>query len=114
MMDGWILLIEYIPRGTTYNNEKCTQRIIRNLETHHSHTQKILLLQDNCKVQEEINQRGFEELQHPAYSPYLALFQKLLRGCRFSANDDLENAVGIIVFVLIIISFVLCFSYSSF
>lgn len=107
-----ILLIEYMPKGTTITGN-VYKDTIKNLKAAihekrpHNYAQKTLLLHDNCRVhkarivQEVINECGFKELQHPPYSPDLApcdyyLFSKLkkhLRGRRFLSNDDLENAV---------------------
>ena len=107
-----VLLIEYMPRGSTINGE-AYGNTIKNLKTAleekrpHSYPQKNLLLHDNCrvhkanKVQQIINDCGFIELRHPPYSPDLApsdffLFKNLkkhLRGKRFASDEELEEAV---------------------
>jgi histone-lysine N-methyltransferase SETMAR len=67
----------------------------------------ILLLQDNAPVhtaqvaKRAVRDMGFEELNHPPYSPDLApsdfyLFKdlkKVLRGRRFSGEEDMKSAV---------------------
>jgi histone-lysine N-methyltransferase SETMAR len=70
----------------------------------HNCNQKIMLLQDNCKVHkalqvhEVIAECGFVQMEHPPYSPDLApsdyyllpRLKKHLKGRRFSSNDYLK------------------------
>jgi transposase len=67
----------------------------------------VLLLHDNAPVhmsaksQAAIRQYGFQQLNHPLYSPDLApsdyflfrVMKKFLRGKRFSSDEDVKEAV---------------------
>ena len=67
----------------------------------------VLLLHDNAPVhmyaksQATIRQRGFQQLNHPPYSPDLApsdyflfrVMKKILRGKRFSGDEEVKEAV---------------------
>ena len=67
----------------------------------------VLLLHDNAPVymsaksQAAIQQRGFQQLNHPPYSPDLApsdyflfrVMKKFLRGKRFSSDEEVKEAV---------------------
>ena len=104
--DG-VLLVEYLPCGTTINGPSDTS-IIERLHSvivekgRGTVIRRVLLLHDNapvdkCKiVQAAIRQAGFIELNHCAYSPGLApsdshLFSnlnKFLRSENFSSDDE--------------------------
>ena len=88
MMTFWdkdgVLLIEYLPRGTTINGpsdasiiERLRSVIVEKGRGKVSHG--VLLLHDNARihkcniVQAAIRQVGFIELNHPAYSLDIAL-----------------------------------------
>ena len=67
----------------------------------------VLLLHDNAPVhtsaksQAAIQQCGFQQLNHPPYSPDLApsgyflfrVMEKFLRGKRFSSDEEVKEAV---------------------
>ena len=109
--DG-VLLSEYLPRRTTINGpyyasiiERLRSVIVERGRGKVSHG--VLLLDDNvpihkCKiVQVAIRQVGFLELDHPAYSPDLALtnyhpfsnLKKFLRLKDFSSDDEAVSTV---------------------
>ena len=109
--DG-VLLIEYLPLGTTINGS-CYASIIERLPSvivekeRGKVSREVLLLHDNapihkCKVvQAAIRQAGFIELNHPVYSPDIAptdyhLFsnlKKFLRLKNFSSDDEIVTTV---------------------
>ena len=107
--DG-VLLAEYLPRGTTINGpcyasitERLRSVIVEKGRDKVSHG--VLLLHDNapihkCKiVQAAIRQTGFIELNHPAYSPDIALtnyhplsnLKKFVHGKNFSSDDEASH-----------------------
>lgn len=107
-----ILLIDYLPKGTTMNGEyyvglltKVRQAVIEKRRGKIS--KGVLFLQDNAPVhtaqiaRRALRETGFEELNHPPYSPDLApsdyfLFSNLkkdLRGKRFKDDEDIKAAV---------------------
>ena len=109
--DG-ILLTDYLPRGTTINGSYYAS-IIEQLrfaileKRHRKVGRGVLLLHDNASVhkskivQAAIQQSGFAELNHPAYSPDIApsdyhLFsnlKKYLRGKSFGSNNEAITTV---------------------
>ncbi len=110
--DG-VLLIDYLPRGTTINGpyyasiiERLRSAILEKRRGKVRHG--VLLLHDNAPVhkcnivQAAIRHAGFVELNHPAYSPDIApsdyhLFsnlKKILRGKNFSSDDEAMTTVN--------------------
>ena len=109
--DG-VLLTEYLSRGTTINGP-CYALIIERLRSvivekrHSKVSREVLLLHDNATidkcniVQSAVRQAGFIELNHPAYSPDIALtnyhsvsnLKKLLRLKNFSSDDEAVTTV---------------------
>ena len=109
--DG-VLLTEYLPRETTIN-DPCHASIIGRLRSvivekgRNKVSHGVLLLHDNvsidkCKiVQAAIRQAGFIELNHPAYSPDIALsdyhllsnLNKFLRWKNFSSDDEAVTTI---------------------
>ena len=109
--DG-VLLIEYLPRGTTINGPRYAS-IIERLHSvivekgRDKVSRGVLLLHDKvpihkCKlVQAAIRQVGFIELNQPVYSPDIALtnyhplsnLKKFVRGKNFSSNDEAVTTV---------------------
>ena len=107
-----VLLTEYLPRGTTINGS-CYALIIERLRSvivqkgRGKVSRRVLLLQDNtpidkCKiVQAAIRQVGFIELNHPVYSPDIALtkyhplsnLKKSVRLKNFSFDDEAVTTV---------------------
>ena len=107
-----ILMIDYMPHKTTITSEYYADLLRKLRETikckrRGKLTKGVLLLHDNAPVhkghlaQAAIKDCGFQELNHPPYSPDLApsdyfLFRNLkknLRGQRFSNDEDLIAAV---------------------
>jgi histone-lysine N-methyltransferase SETMAR len=108
-----ILLVDYLPRGRTMNGEYYADLIIQLRQAivekrRGKLSRGILLLQDNAPVhtaqvaKRAVRDMGFEELNHPPYSPDLApsdfyLFKdlkKVLRGRRFSGEEEMKSAVN--------------------
>ena len=116
MMIFWnkdsVLLIEYLPRGTTIN-DPCYASIIERLRSvivekrcwKVSHG--VLLLHDNTSIHKcnivltAIRQAGFIELNHPAYSPDIARtnyhplsnLRQFVRLKNFSSDDEAVTTV---------------------
>ena len=107
-----ILMIDYMPHKTKITSEYYADLLRKLRETikckrRGKLTKGVLLLHDNAPVhkghlaQAAIKDCGFQELNHPPYSPDLApsdyfLFRNLkknLRGQRFSNDEDLIAAV---------------------
>lgn len=108
-----VLLIEYMPKGTTINAEvygntlKKLHSEITKKRPHLRH-KNVLLLHDNAtvhkaaKVRPILNECNFVELDHPPYSPDLApsdfyLFRNLkkhLRGRHFESDDHLKRTIN--------------------
>ena len=106
-----ILLIDYMPPKTTINGQyyanlmKELRKSIRQ-KRRGMLTRGVLLLHDNAPVhksrvaQASIRECGFEQLNHPPYSPDLApsdyfLFRQMksaLRGRRFQHDDEIKAA----------------------
>ena len=103
---------EYRPHGTTINGlcyasiiERLRSVIVEKRRSNVSHG--VLLLHDNAPihkcniVQTAIRQAGFFELNHPAYSPDIALtnshplshLKKFLRLKNFSSDDEAVTTV---------------------
>ena len=109
--DG-VLLTEYLPRRTTINGPCCAS-IIKRLRSvivekgRGKVSHGVLLLHDSapidkCKiVQAAIRQAGFIELNHPVYSPDIALtnyhplsnLKKFVRSKNFSSDDEAVTTV---------------------
>ena len=109
--DG-VLLTEYLPRGSTINGP-CYASIIERLRSvimekgRGKVSHGVLLLHDNAPIhkcniaQAAIRQVDFIELNHPAYSPDIALtnyhplsnLKKFLRLKNFSSDDEAVTTV---------------------
>lgn len=109
-----VLLVEYCPRGQTINAERY-RVTLRNLRRAIQNKRRgmlsegIVLLHDNARphtardTQRLIEQFGWEQFNHPPYSPDLApsdfhLFLHMKRelgGRRFACDDDAKNAVNL-------------------
>ena len=109
--DG-VLLTEYLSRGTTINGPCCASIIerLRSVIVEKGRgkvNRGVLLLHDNtptdkCKiVQATIRQAGFIELNHPVYSPGIALtnhhlsssLKKFLHSKNFTSDDEAVTTV---------------------
>lgn len=107
-----ILLIDYLPKGTTMNGQYYANLLGQAREAvvqkrRGKLARGVLFLQDNAPVhtarvaRDALKATGFAEIDHPAYSPDLApsdffLFSKLkkeLRGRRFSDDNEMKSAV---------------------
>lgn len=108
-----ILLIEWLPRGTTINSEyyiKVLQKLREAIKTERRGklTRGVLLQQDNARphtsqaTMAAISDLGFELVPHPPYSPDLApsdfwLFGQMkepLRGHQYSSVQALASAIN--------------------
>lgn len=108
-----ILLLEFMPRkstitGETYANTLKALREAIKEKRRGKLTSNVLLLHDNApvhmceKAQTAIRDCGFQQLNHPPYSPDLApsdyfLFRnlkKFLRGKFFSSDEQVKEAVS--------------------
>lgn len=108
-----ILLIEYTKKGETINAEKYSTtlrrlRVAIKEKRRGMLAKKVLLLHDNAPVhtarlsKAAVRECGFEEINHPPYSPDLApsdyfLFPNLkkdLRGKRFTDDNELKSAIN--------------------
>ncbi|KAJ4448998.1 hypothetical protein ANN_00390 [Periplaneta americana] len=107
-----VLLIEFLPRGETINRENYCQTLkklrhaIQN-KRRGMLTDGVVLLHDNTRphtardTQNLISKFGWEQIDHPPYSPDLApsdfhLFlhlKKFLSGQRFDGDDEVKTAV---------------------
>jgi [histone H3]-lysine36 N-dimethyltransferase SETMAR len=106
-----VLLIDFLPHKTTINGQYYAALMGRLRESiiekrRGKLTKGVLLLHDNAPAhtarvaQAAIRDCGFEQLNHPAYSPDLApsdfylfrLLKKALRGRRFRDDNDLKSA----------------------
>ncbi|GBP95891.1 Histone-lysine N-methyltransferase SETMAR [Eumeta japonica] len=95
-----VLLIEYLPKGTTMNGQYYANLLAQAREA---------VVQDNASVhtarvsRQALKDTGFSEIDHPPYSPGLApsdyfLFSNLkkeLRGRRFVDDNQMKMAVEI-------------------
>lgn len=107
-----ILLIDYLPKGTTMNGQYYADLLTRLrsvvVEKRRGKVSRgVLLLQDNAPVHTSkvsraaLRETGFQEIDHPPYSPDLApcdyfLFKNLksdLRGKKFEGEDEIKCAV---------------------
>lgn len=107
-----ILLIDYLPRGTTMNGQYYANLLPQVREAvvqkrRGKLTRGVLFLQDNAPVhtarvaRQALKDTGFSEIDHPPYSPDLApsdffLFSNLkkdLRGLRFADENEMKDAV---------------------
>ena len=107
-----ILLIDYLPKGATMNGEYYAALIAQVREAIKEKRRGklahgVLLLQDNAPshtsqvAKRAVRDAGFEEINHPPYSPDLApsdfyLFKDLketLRGRRFTDENEMKSAV---------------------
>jgi len=107
-----LLLLEFVPQkttitGQTYANTITALRVAIKEKRRGKLSADVLLLHDNApmhmsaKSQAAIRQCGFQQLNHPPYSPDLApsdyfLFQvtkKFLWGKRFSSDEEVKEAV---------------------
>jgi histone-lysine N-methyltransferase SETMAR len=107
-----VLLVEFMPQGTTINVESycATQRRLRYAIQNRRRGQLsscVMLLHDNARphasarTQAMLQEFGWEGFEHPAYSPDLApsdfhLFPKLkefLGVRRFKSDEEVKNAV---------------------
>lgn len=108
-----ILLVDYMPHKTTITGETYAVLLEKLKDAIKEKrrgkvTRGVLLLHDNAPVHKSriamaaVRNCGFEELNHPPYSPDLApsdyyLFRHLkkhLRGRRFADDDELQGAVS--------------------
>lgn len=108
-----ILLIDYLPKGTTMNGQYYANLLSQAREAvvqkrRGKLARGVLFLQDNAPVhtarvaRQALKDTGFSEIDHPPYSPDLApsdyfLFSNLkkdLRGRRFSDDDEMKAAVN--------------------
>lgn len=108
-----ILFIDYLPKNTTMNGDyyaalltKVRQVVVE--KRRGKLARGVLFLQDNAPVhtarvaRRALAETGFEEINHPPYSPDLApsdyfLFSNLkkdLRGRRFSSDEEMKAAVN--------------------
>lgn len=106
-----LLLIDYMPQKTTINGEYYANLMFKlrdsiNEKRRGMLAKGVLLLHDNAPVhkarvaQAAIRDCGYEELNHPAYSPDLAPsdfyllgnLKKHLRGTRFSDDKEVQLA----------------------
>lgn len=109
--DG-VLLLDFLPRGHTLTGEYYANLMQRLREAIKSKrrgklSRGVLLLHDNAPVHKSrvaasaIRQCGFEELNHPPYSPDLApsdfylfgILKKRFRGQRFDSDEEVKEAV---------------------
>ena len=107
-----LLLLEFMPQkttitGLTYANTITTLREAINKKRRWKLSAGVLVLHDNApghmsaKSQATIRQCGFQQLNHPPYSPDLTLsdyflfrfMKKFLRGKRFSSDEEVKEAV---------------------
>jgi len=107
-----LLLLEFMPQkttitGQTYANTITALREAIKEKRRGKLSAGVLLLHDNAPVhmsakpQAAIRQCGFQQLNHPPYSPDLApsdyflfrVMKKLLRGKRFSSDEEVKEAV---------------------
>ena len=107
-----ILLLEFMPQkttitGQTYANTITALREAIKEKRRGKLSTGVLLLHDNAPVhmsvrsQAPIRQCGFQQLNHPPYSPDLApsdyflfrVMKKFLRGKRFSSDEEVKEAV---------------------
>jgi histone-lysine N-methyltransferase SETMAR len=106
------VLLQFMPQKTTINGQTYAN-IITALQEAIKEKRRgklsagILLLHDNAPVhvsaksEVAIRQSGFQQLNHPPYSPDLApsvhflvrVMNKFLRGNRFSSDKDVKEAV---------------------
>jgi histone-lysine N-methyltransferase SETMAR len=106
------MLLEFIPlkttiTGQTYGNTIAALREAIKEKRRGKLAAGVLLLHDNAPVhmssksQASIRQCGFQQLNHPPYSPDLApsdcflfrVMKKFLRGKRFSSDEEVKDAV---------------------
>ena len=107
-----LLLLEFMPQKTTitvqtYANTITALRGAIKEKRREKLSADVLLLHDNAPVymsaksQAAIRQCGFQQLNHPPYSPDLApsnyflfrVMKKFLRGKRFSSDEEVKEAV---------------------
>lgn len=107
-----LLLLEFMPQktiitGQTYANTITALRKAIKEKRRGKLSAGVLLLHDNAPVhmsaksQAAIRQYGFQQLNHPPYSPDLApsdyflfrVMKKFLRGKRFSSDEEVKEAV---------------------
>ena len=107
-----VLMVDYAPRGRTITGQYYAEELARlkkciRQKRRGKLTRDVMLLHDNAPVhkarvaQAALRECGFEELNHPPYSPDLApsdyfLFRHLkaaLRGRRFADDEDVQLAV---------------------
>ena len=107
-----LLLLEFMPQkttitGQTYANTITALREAIKKKRPGKLSAGVLLLHDNAPVhmsaksQAAIRQCGFQQLNHPHYSPDLAssdyflfrVMKKFLRGKRFSIDEEVKEAV---------------------
>ena len=107
-----LLLLEFMPQkttitGQTYANTITTLREAIKEKRRGRLSAGVLLLHDNAPVhlsaksQAAIRQCGFQQLNHPPYSPDLApldyflfrVMKTFLRGKRFSSDEKVKEAV---------------------
>jgi histone-lysine N-methyltransferase SETMAR len=105
-----LLLLEFMPQktiitGQTYANTITALREAIKEKRQGKLSTDLLLLHDNvpvhmpAKSQAAIRQCGFQQLNHPPYSPDLApsdyflfrVMKKFLRGKRFSSNEEVKE-----------------------
>ena len=107
-----VLLLEFMPQKTTITGETYANTITALREAIKEKRRgklsaDVLLLHDNvllhmsAKSQAAIRQCGFQQLNHPHYTPDLApsdcilfrVMKKFLRGKQFSSNEEVKEAV---------------------
>lgn len=107
-----VILVDYLDKGKTMTGEcyssllqKVREKIVENRRE--MVCKGVLFLQDNAPAHKsqfamsKLRDLGFELVELPPYSPDLApsdyyLFSKLkknLKGCKFSSNEDVMEAV---------------------
>ena len=103
------ILENFLEKGCTINSVRYSDMLVNNLKSKRRGllSKKVLLLHDNARPHtavwtvETSNRLGFEDLEHPAYSPDLApsdyrLFGPLkdaLRGRAFSTDEEVQRVV---------------------
>ena len=107
-----LLLLEFMPQKTTITGQTYANTITALRESIKEKRRGklsagVLLLHDNAPVhisaksQAAIRQCGFQQLNHPPYSPDLApsdyflfrVIKKFLRGKRFSGDEEVKESI---------------------
>lgn len=109
-----IILIDDLQQGTKFNATYFIENILPKIDSfYRSFRQKngaknVILNLDNSRLHNakmssfKMNQYGIKRMEHPPYSPDISpcdfwlfgFIKEKLKGCHFTSQDELKNAIG--------------------